>query len=130
MKKVFLAMALLVLFSGIGFARDYTATASFTHDGNDVNGNAEQSLPITVNLYIVGTDELKATAQINGAVTNQAMDPFTVTVPDNAVTTVQFYATATDSAGNVSEKGYSNEVQLSGDDTNPPNRIDVHINLQ
>lgn len=93
-------ISLLVLF-GTARAADYPATVTFSCTFKDTAGNTEAG-PLLVKLYDVAGDVPKSQLSITGPVTNQAMPGFTVTVADNTSKAVQFYATATDSSGNVS----------------------------
>lgn len=131
MKKIIIA-TLLVLLSTVCFAKDFTARATIASwNGLDANGVLEGSLPVTIKLYNATTNLVVSQVNVTGPVTNFVMPDFIVTVPSNATLKVKFYATATDSVGNVSVKGPdSNEITLVGDDTVAPSVINVNITVQ
>ena len=126
MKK--LLVLLLLLVSTSAMAATYPVTATFTHNFKDTAGGNEIGT-LTVKLYNNATNALVSTATITGPVTNQSLPGFNLTVPDNTATSVQFYATATDAAGNVSAKGMSNIVVVPGLDTLAPGTISVTITI-
>jgi len=122
-----ISLVLLVAYAPAS-AADYPANVTITHAFKDTAGNTEVG-PLLVKLYSVAGDVLKSQLSITGPVTNQAMPGFTVTVADNTSKAVQFYATATDPAGNVSAKGMSNIVNVVGLDTLAPATISVNITI-
>ena len=128
MRKIIGMVLLFALFGSVAMAATYPVTATFTHGFKDTAGNNETGL-LVVKLYNNATDAIVSTITITGPVTNQAMPGFNLTVPDNATTNVQFYATATDAAGNVSVKGMSNIVAVKGLDTVAPSTITVNITI-
>ena len=122
-----ISLVLLVAYAPAS-AADYPANVTITHAFKDTAGNTEVG-PLLVKLYSVAGDVLKSQLSITGPVTNQAMPGFVVTVPNNVTTNVQFYAIATDPAGNASAKGMSNIVAVMGLDTIPPATINVNITI-
>ena len=126
MKKLLVALIMLIATTAMG--ADYPASVTFSCSFKDTAGNTETG-PLLVKLYDVAGDVLKSQLSITGPVTNQAMPGFTVTVPNNTTTNVQFYAVATDPAGNSSAKGMSNIVAVKGLDTVAPSTITVNITI-
>ncbi len=117
------------------YTKDFNVQASIiSWNGLDSSGVAEQSFPVTFKLCDATTNAVATSITATGAVTNLAMPPFKVTVPNNTTVKVKYYVTVTDSATptpNVSAKSpNSNEVTLVGDDTNPPagvNTVNITI---
>jgi hypothetical protein len=130
MKRLLALIITIVLLGSVAMAATYPATATFTYNFKDTSiPPKDETGPVVVKLYNNATDALVSTITVTAAVTNQAMPAFTVTVPDNATTNVQFYATATDAAGNVSARGMSNIVAVKGLDTIGPSTINITITV-
>lgn len=136
MKRIALVLLVLLAFvlPSLSFAdTTKTVAATLTWDGKDSGGTTEASMPVTIKLYQDGTTPvLKSSLTVSGAVTNQAMPTFTLTVADNVTTTFSFYATATDSAAipNVSAKSVSVSLTIVGKDTIPPGIPVINLILQ
>ena len=124
-----ISLVLLVAYAPAS-AATYPVTAIFTHNFKDTATPPKDEVgPLVVKLYDNATNVVVSTITITGPVTNQAMPGFTLTVPDNAITNVQFYATATDAAGNISVKGMSNIVAVKDLDNLAPAVITVNITI-
>jgi hypothetical protein len=123
MKKVILATILVMLFSGIGFAKDFTLRATVA----SWTDAAEKSFPVTFKLYDAATNVvLSTTTAAASPVTALVMPDVVIPVADNTVKKVKVYVTVTDAAGNASAKSPdSNEVTLNGNDTTPPNGVNT-----
>lgn len=134
MKRIVLISLVVfgLIFPSFAFAATTkTIQATVTWDGKDADGNTEASLPISINLYKDGaTPAVVSTLSLSAASTSgEAMPTFTLTVEDNTTTTFSFYATATDSAGNISGKSSSVSVTLTGSDTIAPGTPVIKLQL-
>jgi hypothetical protein len=122
MKKIITFLA--IMFFGLMLqAADLPVGGTITYDGKDAKGNMERSYPVKVQAYEVASGTLLSETSINGPVTDQVMQPWVVTVPDNTTIDYQIYLVLTDSVGNKSDKFLSNVVQLIGADTAAPGSI-------
>lgn len=126
MKRLAL-IAVCALFAQGVWAADCTVTLSW--DGLQANGTAEQSLPVTFEVYDADTLDVLTSAQVNGAVTDYAMPSFSVNVPDNQTITLRVQATATDSVGNKSEPSEIATATLTGADTSAPMQPQINITI-
>jgi len=132
MKKIgLLLVAILFALSPLAFgATTKTVSATVTWDGKDSTGVTEPSVPVTIKLYQDGTTPtVVSSLALSAAATNATMPSFTISVADNGTSTFTFYATATDSAGNVSGKSTSVTLTISGADTIPPGTPVIKLQL-
>ncbi|HPX45469.1 MAG TPA: hypothetical protein PK626_03690 [Bacteroidales bacterium] len=139
MKKIF---SLLIIFGFILFSTnvfaDVTANVRCTlsWDGNNVNGEIEESLPVILELYEeVNIDDeiqdvLKTSLEVNGPIIDGEMPLFEITIKDNVLNSFKFFAIAKDSKNNTSEKSEYAIAEIRGEDTLPPGTPIININIQ
>lgn len=133
MKKILLFVGILLLVATVGFAKDFTLKVTIlSWSGNDNTGAPEASFPVTISVFDADTNAVVTSAPVTGAVSNFAMTPFVVSVPNNTTKKVKYYANTRDAAGNVSPNSpNSNEVTLVGNDSNAPDGINsIEIIIQ
>lgn len=133
MKKIsVIFMVLMAIMVSTAFA-DTTKTVqpTITWNGQGADGKVEGSYPVTLNLYQDGTTPaLKSTLSVaTGSVTNANMPTFTVVQPDNLTSTYNYYATATDSAGNISGKSAVVSLTIVGKDSIAPSSPTITITI-
>jgi len=90
----------------------------------------DNRLPVTFKVYDASTNQVVSQGQANGPVNELALPSFTISVPDNTTTQKGFYATATDAAGNVSERSAIATINLPGADTLPPAQPVINLIFQ
>lgn len=127
--KIVKSLVVLVILGLFQTASAADCTVTLSWDGLQANGTAEQSLPVTFEVYDADTMDVLSTAQVNGAVTDYAMPSFSVNVPDNQTITLRVQATATDSAGNRSAPSEVATATLTGADTSAPMQPQINITI-
>jgi hypothetical protein len=119
--KVFLPFLLVLAFAVPSYAETRSYAPVVTWNRLDESGAKELSYPVTLKVYNFNTNELVSQQAItDGASTEFTLPGFAVDVPDNTEVELVLYATATDSAGNVSKNSVEVKKLLYGKDTIPP----------